>query len=167
MNLILTIEKNTYTTEILREGYYENYNCGEAGKHATSSISCQIRPTLSDGTSLANLILKTDGYISAVIKDGDTTIFSGVIRPFIETSSSVAFEENLELEIMDYTETMHLYVWEASTDGPKQRRIYPEVKKNTTLSAVLEYLFGLGNKTINKSTCPDSAILYFKLNSGD
>ena len=167
MNLILTIEKNTYTTEILREGYYEKYNCGEAGKHATSSISCQIRPTLSDGTSLANLILKTDGYISAVIKDGDTTIFSGVIRPFIETSSSVAFEENLELEIMDYTETMHLYVWDSSTDGPKQRRIYPEVKKNTTLSAVLEYLFGLGNKTINKSTCPDIAILYFKLNSGD
>ncbi len=167
MNLIINIGENTYTTEILREGYIENYNCGEAGKHATSSISCQIRPTLSDGTSLANLILKTDGYISTVIKDGDATIFSGVIRPFIETSSSVAFEENLELEIMDYTETMHLYVWEASTDGSKEGRIYPDVKKNTNLPDLLEYLFGLCNKSVDKASIPSTAIPYFKLNSGE
>lgn len=167
MKLIIKIGENSYTADILREGYFENYNCGEAGKHATSSISCQIRPILSDGTSLANLILKTEGYIPAIIKDGDTTVFSGVIRPFIETASSVAFAENLQLEIMDYTETMHIYVWDAATDGSKEGRIYPEVKKDTTLSAVLEYLFGIGNRTIKKSTCPDITIPYFKLNSGD
>ena len=96
----------SYDLTILSEGFSFNNVCGEAGKHAVSSVNVQVRP-FKDGVNVANKIINSDNLIKAEIIDS-AALFTGVIRPYLNTSSMNAYAENLLLEIMDNTETMHI-----------------------------------------------------------
>ena len=155
MNLII----GTYTLPILREGFSWNENCGENGSHATSSVSLSVRPV--DG--FLTYLMTAEGNLSAVIKDGSTVVFSGVVRPYTGTSFEGNYQENISLEIMDYTEAMHIYIYPETTDGQKTGCIYPTVYQNKSLSDMVGILFGLGGKSISSSFTSTESIPYFKL----
>ncbi len=156
-----------YTCEVLRDGYFENVRCGEGGKHATSSVSVKIRPLLGDVNVANYLLTSQDSYVSAVLKEDDGTVrFTGVIRPYITHTSEAAYSGDLSLEVMDYTETLHEYIWETSTSGAVEGRIYSQVKKDTTLPSLITWLFGLKDKSLKNFTSSEE-IVYFKLPEGE
>lgn len=155
----------SYDLTILSEGFSFNSVCGEAGKHAVSSVNVQVRP-FKDGVNVANKIINSDNLIKAEIIDS-SALFTGVIRPYLNTSSMNAYAENLSLEIMDNTETMHIYVYDPSVEGVKEGRIYPSVKKNILMRDLVEWLFSLCNLSVDASSIPaDETVPYFKLSSG-
>ena len=155
----------SYDLTILSEGFSFNSVCGEAGKHAVSSVNVQVRP-FKDDINIANKIINSDNLIKAEIIDS-STLFTGVIRPYLNTSSMNAYAENLLLEIMDNTETMHIYVYDPSVDGVVGGRIYPSVKKNILMRDLVEWLFSLCNLSVDVSSIPtDETVPYFKLSSG-
>lgn len=155
----------SYDLIILSEGFSFNSVCGDAGKHAVSSVNVQIRP-FKDGVNIANKIINSNGLIKAEIIDS-AALFTGVIRPYLSTSSTNAYAENLRLEVMDNTETMHIYVYEPSVDGVVEGRIYPSVKKNILMRDLVEWLFSLCNLNVDVSSIPDDeTVPYFKLSAG-
>ena len=155
----------SYDLTILSEGFSFNNVRGEAGKHAVSSVNVQVRP-FKDGVNVANKIINSDNLIKAEIIDS-AALFTGVIRPYLNTSSMDAYAENLLLEIMDNTETMHIYVYDPSVEGVKEGRIYPSVKKNILMRDLVEWLFSLCNLSVDASSIPaDETVPYFKLSSG-
>ena len=155
----------SYDLTILSEGFSFNNVCGEAGKHAVSSVNVQVRP-FKDGVNVANKIINSDSLIKAEIIDS-AALFTGVIRPYLNTSSMNAYAENLLLEIMDNTETMHIYVYDPSVEGVKEGRIYPSVKKNILMRDLVEWLFSLCNLNVDVSSISaDETVPYFKLSSG-
>lgn len=155
----------SYDLTILSEGFSFNSVCGEAGKHAVSSVNVQVRP-FKDDINVANKIINSDSLIKAEIIDS-SALFTGVIRPYLSTSSMNAYAENLSLEIMDNTETMHIYVYDPSVDGVVGGRIYPSVKKNILMRDLIEWLFSLCNLSVDVSSIPaDETVPYFKLSSG-
>ena len=155
----------SYDLTILSEGFSFNNVCGEAGKHAVSSVNVQVRP-FKDDINVANKIINSDNLIKAEIIDS-AALFTGVIRPYLNTSSMNAYAENLLLEIMDNTETMHIYVYDPSVDGVIEGRIYPSVKKNILMRDLIEWLFSLCNLSVDVSSIPaDETVPYFKLSSG-
>lgn len=155
----------SYDLIILSKGFNFNSVCGEAGKHAVSSVNVQVRP-FKDGVNIANKVINFDGLIKAEIIDS-SALFTGVIRPYLNTSSMNAYAENLSLEIMDNTETMHIYVYDPSVDGVIEGRIYPSVKKNILIRDLVEWLFSLCNLSVDVSSIPDDeTVPYFKLSAG-
>lgn len=157
------ILNDTYNCTILREGYSENIRCGSAGKHTTSSVNVQIRPFLGD-VNIANYLLSyQESFVPAVIKDEDETVlFTGVIRPYITHTSNCAHSGNLSLEVMDYTETLHEYIWPASTEGTIDGRIYTTVYSDINLSDLLQTLFSLKGRTFTPYNTSET-IHYLKL----
>lgn len=154
-----------YDLTILSEGFSFNSVCGEAGKHAVSSVNVQVRP-FKDGVNVSNKIINSDNLIKAEIIDS-SALFTGVIRPYLNTSSTNAYAENLLLEIMDNTETMHIYVYDPSVDGVVEGRIYPTTKKNILIRDLVEWLFSLCNLNVDASSIPaNETVPYFKLSSG-
>ncbi len=146
-----------YTLDILREGFSWNENCGENGSHVTSSVSCSVRPV--DG--FLTYLMTAEGNLDAVIKDGDSTLFSGVVRPYTGTSFEGNCQDNIDLEIMDYTESMHIYIYPETTDGQKTGCIYPKLWKGKTLEEVVSALFALAGRIVSFSS--SEALPYFKL----
>lgn len=155
---------NTYECSILKEGYSFCERCGEAGKHATSSASISIAPFLGD-VNIANYILSHDGYMDAVIKDGSTVIFTGVVRPYLTHNTAGVRSDSISLEVMDYTEVLHEYIWEAGENGTVEGRIYTTIKKDINLSDLLVWLFGLKGRTFTPFTTSNK-VFYFKLKAG-
>ncbi len=148
----------SYTLPILREGYSWNENCGENGSHATSSVSCSVRPQ----TGLLTYLMTAEGNLEAVIKsDEGNTLFTGVVRPYTGTSFEGGFQDSISLEIMDYTETLHIYIYPETDDGQVSGAIYPQVWKGKTLGEIVSILFSLGGKTVNFSS--SESLPYFKL----
>lgn len=94
---------------VLREGFTLSDLVGAKGKHATQSLSCQIR---SREAALAFLMAR-DELIRAELKDGSGVVFEGVVRPYRNFSARGNREDNLSLEVLDYTEMMHSYASEA------------------------------------------------------
>ena len=140
----------SYDLTVLSEGFSFNNVCGEAGKHAVSSVNVQVRP-FKDGVNISNKISNSDGLIKAEIIDS-AALFTGVIRPYLNTSSTNAYAENLRLEVMDNTEIMHIYVYDPSVDGVIEGRIYPSVKKNILMRDLVEWLFSLCNLGVDTSS---------------
>ena len=150
-----------YDLTVLSEGYSYNCVCGEAGKHATSSVNLQVRPFLN-GNNIVNKIINKSSNITAEIIDDDI-IFTGIIRPYLNVTSLTSSLENLQLEVMDMTEAMHLYISDPSTEGKISGHIYPEVKKGVSLKYVVSYLFSLCNINVNVEAVSDDIVSYFKL----
>lgn len=81
------------------------WECGEQGKHRTSSMTAVVR-----GINLAASLLSHTGLVDAIIRRDDNVIFTGVIRPYLTISSKYNQTDELELEVLDYTEKMHVKV---------------------------------------------------------
>lgn len=81
--------------------------CGEQGKHRTSSMTAVVR-----GLDLAADLISHNGLIDAVIRRDDDVIFTGVIRPYLTISSKYNQTDELDLEVLDYTEKMHVKILE-------------------------------------------------------
>ena len=162
--MILLLD-NKYECTVIREGFRLQRKCGPAGKHATSSVAVKVIPYVGD-TNIANAILMYDGNMPAVLKDGDTALFTGVVRPYITQSTSGVTAGTVSLEIMDYTETMQEYIWASPTDGKVDGRIYTELKQNINLSDLLVWLFGLVGRTFTPFTTTET-VAYFKLPEGE
>ena len=155
---------NKYECSILKDGYSFSERCGDAGKHATSSVAVSIAPFLGD-VNIANYILAHDGYMDAVVKNGDTVIFTGVVRPYLTHNTSGAHSDSISLEVMDYTEVLHEYIWEVGENGEVEGRIYTTIKQDINLSDLLVWLFSLKGKTFTPFSTTDK-VFYFKLKAG-
>ena len=155
---------NKYECSILKDGYSFSERCGDAGKHATSSVAVSIAPFLGD-VNIANYILGHDGYMDAVVKNGDTVIFTGVVRPYLTHNTSGAHSDSISLEVMDYTEVLHEYIWEVGENGEVEGRIYTTIKQDINLSDLLVWLFSLKGKTFTPFSTTDK-VFYFKLKAG-
>lgn len=103
----------TWTVEILDKRYTMlagssvKWACGELGKHRTSSMTAVVRDL-----NLAAALISRDGLVDAVIRKGEDVVFTGVIRPYVSISSKYDQTDELELEVLDYTEKMHVKVLE-------------------------------------------------------
>lgn len=103
----------TWTIEILGKRYTMlsgssvKWACGELGKHRTSSMTAVVRDL-----NLAAALISRDGLVDAVIRKGNDVVFTGVIRPYVAISSRYDQTDELELEVLDYTEKMHVKVLE-------------------------------------------------------
>lgn len=103
----------TWTIEILDKRYTMlsgssvKWACGELGKHRTSSMTAVVRDI-----NLAAALISHDGLVDAVIRKGEDIVFTGVIRPYVAISSKYDQTDELELEVLDYTEKMHVKVLE-------------------------------------------------------
>lgn len=162
--MILLLD-NQYECTVLRDGFRLQRKCGAAGKHATSSVAVHVIPYVGD-TNIANVILMHDGYMPATLKDGDTTLFTGVVRPYITQDTTGPTAGSVSLEVMDYTETTQEYIWGSPTDGAVEGRIYTALKQNINLSDLLVWLFGLAGKTFTPFTTSET-VSYFKLPAGE
>ena len=154
----MTVIIGNYILNILKDNYSWNENCGENGSHATSSVSLSVRPV--DG--FLTYLMTAEGNLPAVIKDGSTVVFSGIVRPYTGTSFEGNYQDNISLEIMDNTETLHQYIYPEPTDGKKDGCIYPQVWKGKTLSEMTTILFELGGQTVSGFSSSE-LIPYFKL----
>lgn len=103
----------TWTVEILDKRYTMlagssvKWACGELGKHRTSSMTAVVRDL-----NLAAALISRDGLVDAVIRKDNDVVFTGVIRPYVAISSKYDQTDELELEVLDYTEKMHVKVLE-------------------------------------------------------
>lgn len=103
----------TWTIEILSKRYTMlagssvKWACGELGKHRTSSMTAVVRDL-----DLAAALISRDGLVDAIIRKGNDIVFTGVIRPYVAISSRYDQTDELELEVLDYTEKMHVKVLE-------------------------------------------------------
>ena len=155
----MILKIGTYSLEVLREGYSWNENCGENGKHATSSVSLSVRPV--DG--LVTYLMSAESNLNATLMtDGGKVLFTGVVRPYTSHYYEGSFQGNISLEIMDYTETLHKYVWPESEDGRKEGQIYTDVWTGKTLPEVVVALFALAGRTCATFSSSES-LAYFKL----
>lgn len=115
----VTVADSPYTLHIgdnswpvLREGFSLTFCVGEAGKHRTSSCRLSVK-----SSSLLQALLSQDGTVDAVVRDsaGDA-VFTGVIRPGVSATASQMDLGRIQIEILDYTEKLHIQVYE-KTDG--------------------------------------------------
>lgn len=102
ITLHFTSGERTYP--VLREGYKLNTLVGAKGKHATQGCQLNIRSHEASG-----LILQEQApRIRAELKQDDTLIFQGVIRPYQSVGAKNATLESFSLEILDNTEVLTL-----------------------------------------------------------
>lgn len=102
---------------ILRESFKLQFAVGAEGKHRTSSCQVSVK-----SASLMQYIMAQTGLIDAVVKDDSgTVIFTGVIRPYVTAAASPMSLDALSLEVVDYTEKLHVKVYEAPTDDSQRK----------------------------------------------
>lgn len=138
MRLKFAIDGTTYSLPILREGFNLETRVGALGRHATSSSTFSL--VSCDET---NMILVHDGLLDAqIVEEDGTVIRTGVIRPYISAGYVGAHRENVELELIDYTEKLKEYVWPApdSEADKKPGRVYPKQWKSQTLRTIVDWI---------------------------
>ena len=93
---------------ILAEGYSLKQVAGAEGKHQTSSCRVAVR-----GSSVLSDVMYADELLEAKVRNslGDT-IFTGVIRPYASVTVNQTYLDAVQLDILDYTEKMHVKVYE-------------------------------------------------------
>lgn len=104
MNWTIEILDKRYT---MLSGSSVKWACGELGKHRTSSMTAVVRDL-----NLAAALISRDGLVDAVIRRDDDVIFTGVIRPYLTISSKYNQTDELDLDVLDYTEKMHVKILE-------------------------------------------------------
>lgn len=160
-----TIGSTRYQLQVLRDSFSHDERCGEAGRHVTSSYSVSVRPVDINGNNFGAAIFSAQGLVPCTVTNGGTTVFTGYIRPYVSTSANGAYADNIELEIMDNTESMHVYVWPESE--PDTSRIRETVRQDSTLASNVTYLFGLVGKSCDTSALGDYSMPWFRTAEGD
>lgn len=164
MILNATIGSTTYILGVLRDSYSFTKRCGDAGRHSISSVKCSVRPTDDEGNNFGAAIFQADGLVPATLSNGGTTVFTGYIRPYTSTSARNTHSGDIELEIMDPTESMHEYVWPVSEEGVA---IKETIYQGKTLKENITTLFGLVGKTCDTSGLGDYLMPWLRLSEGE
>lgn len=99
-----TVEVNDKRIPMLSSSSIE-WSAGEDGKHRTSSMTAVIRDP-----ETAAYLLTHEGLIDAVIRDGEEVIFTGVVRSYVSINAQYGYQDEITLEVLDYTEKMHIKV---------------------------------------------------------
>ena len=119
-----TLNIGSKTYPILRDGFSLKEAVGAEGKHRSSSCSVSVR-----GEDILDDLMFADGLLDAVVKDDEGNIlFSGVIRPQASVTVNQTYLGSISLEVLDYTEKMHVKVYEAPTDSSNRKEgiVYSE-----------------------------------------
>lgn len=112
-----SIEIGGQSYPILRDSFKLQFAVGAEGKHRTSACQVSVK-----SASLMQYIMAQTGLIDAVVKDDSgTVIFTGVIRPYVAAAASPMSLDALSLEVVDYTEKLHVKVYEAPTDDSQRK----------------------------------------------
>ena len=154
----MIVKIGDFSLPVLKDGFSWSQNCGAEGKHATSSVSFRVRPV----EGLVSYLMTAEGYVSATLVNGDTTLFTGVIRPYTSHYYKGAYQGSISLELMDLTEAMHIYIWPEPEDGRKDGYVYTDVWTGKTLAEVVSALFALAGRTCAAIDSTES-LPYFKL----
>lgn len=122
------------TYPVQRNGFSIEYSVGAKGKHQTQSASVSIR---SREAALTFLTTK-DELIKAEVKNGSDVVFEGIVRPYRNFSAYGASENPLDLEILDYTELLHVYstekiIYKAQNIESIIRDVFDKVELSTVL----------------------------------
>ena len=112
-----TLNIGSKTYPILRDGFSLKEAVGAEGKHRSSSCSVSVR-----GEDILDDLMFAEGLLDAVVKDDEGNIlFSGVIRPQASVTVNQTYLGSISLEVLDYTEKMHVKVYEAPTDSSNRK----------------------------------------------
>lgn len=118
---------------------------GAKGKHAMQSCSVSIWDSI-----LAAKIFNSKDDIEAKIHNGDTVVFEGVIRPYARLSAQMAYENPIELEVIDYSQILRYYIYTDLSDlnldlsdSAKEKIIETRVYEDISLSTLIRNLFTL------------------------
>ena len=164
MNWTIEILDKRYT---MLSGSSVKWACGELGKHRTSSMTAVVRDL-----NLAAALISRDGLVDAVIRKGDDVIFTGVIRPYLTISSKYNQTDELDLEVLDYTEKMHVKILER-VEGVEEQEgcIFSETMDGLKICAgegslVYKLAAKAGVEIVSASTV-DVVLQRFELKSGE
>lgn len=103
----LGLEGKSYP--ILAEGFSLTYCVGAEGKHRTSSCQVSVMST----ELMQTLLSSSESLLNAVVKDSTgAVIFTGVVRPHASFSVGQVTLDSVSLEVLDYTEKLHVKVYE-------------------------------------------------------
>ena len=108
--LRLTTATGVKNYPIMANGFALDFKVGAIGKHASSSCRLSIRGS----AALQDIITGNELIEAKVIDSNAVTLFSGVIRPYLSVSAAPMQLENLQVEILDYTEKLHVKVYAKS-----------------------------------------------------
>lgn len=143
---------------------------GAKGKHAMQSCSVSILDR-----TLAAMVFNSSKDIDAKICNGNTVMFEGVIRPYAKLSAEMAHENPIELEVIDYTQVLHCYVYtdlseiKSISQSVKDKCIQTFTASDISISDLIEKLFTLTGITDKVSlVIPEleSKKQYFVLEAG-
>ena len=102
---------------ILRDGFSLKEAVGAEGKHRSSSCNVSVR-----GGDILNDLMFAEDLIDAVVKDDEgNVLFTGVIRPHASVSVNQTHLGNISLEVLDYSEKMHVKVYESPDNESKKK----------------------------------------------
>lgn len=135
-----------YFSGILSDGASFKECVGAKGKHASQSCSVSILDPI-----LASKIMTATKNIHARIMDGNSVFFEGVIRPFAKLSAEMNRELPLQLEVIDYTETLRRYVYSlvektsVEAELGKGKVVETFTERDIAIDALIRKLFSLAN----------------------
>ena len=158
---------------VLSEGFELTWCVGAEGKHRTSSCKCSIRSV----DVMQTLLTSTSSLLDAVVKDDKgETIFTGVVRPRASASISQTTLDSIDLEVMGYTEKLHVKVYEAPDDDGDRlegivytqkldgKKVCDPSDTGNSLVHIICAEMGIG---IAEAPTIDSEVMRFSLQHGD
>lgn len=116
------------TYDILYNGWDFPDEVGAKGAHLTQSLKL----TIKSAEAFALFLSETSRLVKAEVKHDNTVMFEGVIRPYLSVSARGNYEEPISVQVMDYTEALHIVSGEDRNDCG-----------GYTLAQCVDYLFNL------------------------
>ena len=167
-----TVAINGKSYPILSDGFSLKQAVGAEGKHEASSCQISVR-----GEDILSVILYEEGLLDAIVKDGEgNTLFTGVIRPYASTVVNQTSLESISLEVLDYTEKMHIKVYETPENDSEKVSgiIYSDTWDGYKISdptdiahSVVHKILSLAGITKMEIPSINEVLFRYSLNSGD
>lgn len=107
--MILRIKNVDYT--VAYSGLSLRHSVGAGGKHETQAPSFKILEK-----SLLNVLLTETDDLDAQVYEDNNLLFTGVVRPYATASAKNVVVDPISVEVLDYTEKMHIRVYDADAD---------------------------------------------------
>lgn len=123
------------TYDILYNGWDFPDEVGAKGAHLTQSLKL----TIKSAEAFALFLSETSRLVKAEVKHDNTVMFEGVIRPYLSVSARGNYEEPISVQVMDYTEALHIVSGEDRNDCG-----------GYTLAQCVDYLFNLAGITTTR-----------------
>lgn len=112
-----TLNINDKAYNILSSGFSLKTVVGAEGKHRSSSCSVSVK-----GEDVLSSLMYAEDYLDAIVKDeAGNVLFTGVIRPYSTVSVLQTTLDAINIEILDYTEKLHIQVYEAPTEDADRK----------------------------------------------